>query len=234
MRDWQKLVRDRLSRLELDEVEKEEVCTELATHLEDDYLSALGQGISEPAAMCRATEKINDWRDLKTKIELVRKKESVMNKRVSQFWFPAFLTLLLAMVWLMAIQEFGPKPWVSAAWSGPPRMVPVVVVYLAWLMALPFIGALGAYLSSRAGGRARAVLASIIFPIFPYFAFFLIGLPIVVILDDRVAHNIMIPALFTGLAAWVILPAIALLAGGLPVRYFYGRLARAGSPAPDR
>jgi len=112
-------------------------------------------------------------------------------------------------------------------------MVPVLVVYVSWLITLPFIGALGAYLSSRAGGRPRAVLASVIFPILPYFAFFLIGLPVIVILDDRVAHNIMLPALFTGLAAWVIFPAIALLAGGLPVGYFYGRLFRAASPAPD-
>jgi hypothetical protein len=176
---------------------------------------------------------MNDWRDLRTKIELVRKKESVMNKRVSQFWWPALLTLLLAMVWLMVIEEIGPKPWTSVAWSKSPRTLPVMVVYVSWLLTLPFIGALGAYLSSRAGGRPAAMLAAVTFPVLPYFAFFLIGLPIAVVLDDHVAHNIMIPAFFTGFAAWVVLPAIALLAGGLPVRHFYGRQARAGSPAPE-
>jgi hypothetical protein len=89
---------------------------------------------------------------------------------------------------------------------------------------LPFIGALGAYLSSRAGARPTAVFSSIAFPIFPYLAFFVIGLPIVVILDDRVAHNIMLPAFFLGLGAWVVLPAVALLAGGGILRYFHDRL----------
>ena len=223
MRDWQKLVRERLGELELNAAEKEEVCAELAGHLEDDYLSLLGQGIPEPAAMRLTSEHIDDWRDLKAKIEFARKKESFMNKRVSQFWFPAFLTLLLAMTVLMVIEEIGPKPWVSAAWSKSPRMVPVLVVYLCWLVTLPFIGGLGAYLSSRAGGRVRAVFAAVVFPILPYFAFFAVGLPVALLLDDHVAHNIMIPAFFTGLAAWVILPGIALIAGGLPVRYFTRR-----------
>ena len=141
MRDWQKLVRERLGELELNAAEKEEVCAELAGHLEDDYLSLLGQGIPEPAAMRLTSEHIDDWRDLKAKIEFARKKESFMNQRVSQFWFPAFLTLLLAMTVLMVIEEIGPKPWVSAAWSKSPRMVPVLVVYLCWLVTLPFIGA---------------------------------------------------------------------------------------------
>ena len=42
-------------------------------------------------------------------------------------------------------------------------------------------------------------------------------------LDDHVAHNIMLPAFFVGFAAWVLLPAMALLIGGLPVHYFSGR-----------
>jgi hypothetical protein len=231
MRDWQKLVRDRLYQLELEDEDKEEIWAELAAHLEDDYLSSLGQGISERAAIRGALQSVNDWRDLKARIELARKKESFMNKRVSQFWFPAFLTLFLTMTLLMVIQEIGPKPWVSVAWNKSPRIIPVLVVYLSWLITLPFIGALGAYLSSRAGGRARTVCAAVIFPIVPYLAFFAIGLPIAVILDDHVAHNIMISAFFVGLAGWVILPGIALLVGGLPVRYFSGQAA--ASPASE-
>src|SRR6266567_2623582 len=93
-----------------------------------------------------------------------------------------------------------------------------------WLPAfLPLIGALGAYMSRRAGGSARAVFFSIVFPTLPYLTFFLIGLPIALILDDRVAHNITIPAFFVGLSAWVIFPAAALLAGGWPVHFFASR-----------
>ena len=102
-------------------------------------------------------------------------------------------------------------------------MTPVAVVYVSWLLFLPLIGALGAYMSRRAGGSARVVFFSIVFPILPYLAFFLIGLPLALILDDHVAHNITIPALFVGLSAWVIFPAAALLAGGWPVHFFASR-----------
>src|SRR5258708_36820451 len=152
-----------------------------------------------------------------------------MNKRVTQFWFPAFSTLALSMVLLAVIQIFGPKPWMSSA-GGPAwgalrapgfrlRMMPVAVIYFSWMVFLPFIGALGAYLSKRAGGGTRTVLSSVAFPVFPYVAFFVIGLPLALILDDHVAHNITIPALFVGLSAWVIFPALSLLAGGLPVEH---------------
>ena len=150
-----------------------------------------------------------------------------MNKRVTQFWFPAFLTLALSMVLLAVIQILGPSPWIDAMPNPMPggrlRMAPVAIVYISWLSFLPFIGAFGAYLSRRAGGRSRTVFSSIVFPVFPYVAFFVIGLPLALILDDRVAHNITIPAFCVGLCAWVILPALALLAGGWPVRYFASR-----------
>jgi hypothetical protein len=223
MPDWQQVVRNRLSRLNLDAAEREDICTELASHLEDDYHSALAAGATEELAIRRALRHVHDWHDLKCKIESSRKKELPMNKRVSQFWFPAFLTLLLAMVFLMIIQEIGPKPWISPAWGGPPRMAPVAVVYFSWLLTLPFIGALGAYLGTRAGARPAAVFSSVAFPVFPYLAFFIIGLPIAAILDDHVAHNIMLPAFFVGFGAWVLLPAIALLAGGVPVHFFSAR-----------
>ena len=102
-------------------------------------------------------------------------------------------------------------------------MTPVAVVYLSWLFSLPLIGALGAYLSIRAGGSTHAVFSSIVFPVFPYVAFVVVGLPVALILDDRVAHNITIPAFLVGLPAWVIFPGVALLAGGLPVRLFISR-----------
>jgi hypothetical protein len=92
------------------------------------------------------------------------------------------------------------------------------------LIFLPFIGALAAYFSRRAGGRTVAVFSSVVFPVFPYVAFFVIGLPMALILDDKVAHNITIPAFLVGLSAWVIFPAAALMAGALLVQRFAKRL----------
>jgi len=224
MADWARIVRERLASLALPDDDAAQVFDELASHLEEDYQSLLGEGCSEEDAVRRSLAGVGDWKVLQRKIESSRKKERIMNKRVTQFWFPAFLTLSLSMVLLAVLEIFGPKPWVTPMPGGPRlRMTPLAVVYISWLIFLPFIGALGAYLSNRAGGRSRTVFSSIVFPVFPYVAFFVIGLPLALILDDQVAHNITIPAFFVGLSAWVIFPAMALLAGGWPVQYFASR-----------
>jgi len=224
MPDWRELVRKQLAGIQLTEGDAAQVAEELASHLEEAYEVLVLDGLPEQAALRRVLQQVNDWQHLKSEIEIARKKEPPMNKRVSQFWFPAFLTLFLAMVFLMAIEELGPKPWISPALRHP-RMTPVAVVYFAWVITLPLIGALGAYLATRAGAAPRAVFWSIIFPVLPYFGFFAISSPIALILDDRVAHSIMLPALFLGLRAWVVLPAVALLAGGMPVHYLLSRRA---------
>ena len=223
MLDWQDVVRQRLAGLALEPGDASQVLEELAGHLEERYRFLLREGVSEEEAARCTLEHVSDWQELKQMIEAARKKETAMPKRVAQFWLPAFLTLLLSMVLLAAIEVYGPHPWISPTPGGRLRMTPVAVVYVSWLLFLPLIGALGAYTSRRAGGSARAVFFSIVFPILPYLAFFLIGLPVALVLDDHVAHNITIPALFVGLSAWVIFPGAALLAGGWPVHFFASR-----------
>src|SRR6266403_1847377 len=223
MPDWQQIVSGKLSGIALEPDEKSQVLEELAGHLEEHYQSLLSQGISDEGAIQGALKRVDDWQVLKQTIESARKKENPMPKRVTQFWLPAFLTLLLSMVFLAAIQMFGPNPWITPPPGGRLRMTPVAVVYVSWLLLLPLIGAFGAYMSRRAGGSARAVFLSIVFPILPYLAFFLIGLPVALILDDLVANNITIPAFFVGLCAWVIFAAAALLAGGWPVHFLASR-----------
>ncbi len=66
-----------------------------------------------------------------------------MPDRMTQFWIPAFVTLLLSMVCLALIQIFGPHPWVANATPPGWRFVaPALLVYIPWLFTLPFIGAL--------------------------------------------------------------------------------------------
>jgi len=135
---------------------------------------------------------------------------------------PGFLALLLSMGLLMLIQFLGPRPMVlhQTSWT---MIAPFAVIYVPWLLSLPFIGAMGAYLSSRAGASQRLVLLSILFPVLPYLTFFLIGFPIALIVEEHVTHNIMFEAFLAGLVAWVLLPAAALLAGGLPTQLCFSR-----------
>jgi hypothetical protein len=222
MPDWQKLVRRRLSGLALGAAEREDICSELASHLEENCEGLLQRGLPEDEAVRRTLSQVADWQDLQRRVQNARTKESIMTNRVKQFWLPGLLTLVLSMVILALIQIFGPKP-LTVAWngrSGASLVAPVATVYIPWLLSLPFVGAMGAFLSHRAGGSQRAVFSSIVFPVLPYLTVFLVGFPVALILDDHVAHNIMLSAFLVALVVWVLVPGAVLLAGGLPVQLF--------------
>jgi len=223
MRDWETRVEQHLVGLALEPTERAEVIAELAAHLEESCEEWRKQGMTEEEAARRTLSEVEDWQNLRQRIQNARTKESIMTNRVKQFWLPSLLTLLLTMGLLMLIQLFGPNPWMVARKSGWTLVAPVAVVYLPWLLSLPVIGAMGAFLSSRAGGSRRAVFSSIVFPVLPYLVFFLLALPVMAIFNDRLAHNIMFGALFVGLFAWVLAPGAALLAGGLLAQMFLSR-----------
>jgi hypothetical protein len=225
MPDWQKLVRRRLSGLALEAAEREDISAELAAHLAETCEELRKQGMPEEEAVRRTLTQVEDWQKLSRLIQAARTKENGMTNRVKQFWLPSLLTFLLEVGLLALIQIFGPKPWM-VGWNSRSRwtfVAPAVMVYLPWLLSLPLIGAMGAYLSNRAGGSKRAMFCSIIFPVLPYLIFFLLALPMMAIYNDQLAHNIMFGALFVGLFAWVLAPGAALVAGGLLVQFLLSR-----------
>jgi hypothetical protein len=223
MRDWEALVERQLNDIALEPEERDEVIAELAAHLAESCQELRKQGMTEEEAVRRTIAQVEDWQKLSRLIQTARTKENVMTNRVKQFWFPSLLTLLLSMGLLMLVQIFGPNPWVIARKSAWSLIAPVAVVYLPWLFSLPLIGAMGAYLSCRAGGSQRAMLSAIVFPVLPYSVFFLVALPVTAIFNDRLGHNIMFLALFVGLLVWVVAPAAALLAGGLLAQFLLSR-----------
>ena len=228
MPDWQELVRRQLSGLALDAAEKDEVHAELAAHLEETYECLLKEDEAEPAAVRRALSLAGDWQELRRKIQLARRKGNKMTNRVRQLWLPGFWTLFTSMMLLTIIEFFGPRPKIVQlrGWS---MIAPVMVVYVPWLLALLLVGALGAYLSHRAGASQRVVLLSVLFPVLPYFCFCLIGFPLALILEEHLAHSILASSILVGFFAWVLLPGAALLAGGLPTQlYFSWRLGQGG------
>ncbi len=225
MPDWQKLVRQRLWGLALDASEKEEVHAELAAHLDETFESLRTKGLPEHEAMQQTLAQVADWQDLRRRIQTARTKEYIMNDRVKQFWFPAMVTLLLSMGLLMLIQIFGPKLW-AVWWFGRSRwsfVAPSERVYVPWLLSLPLVGAFGTYFSHRAGASRRAIFSSIVFPVLPFLASILLVLPVSLIFDHFIAHNIAPMSLVMALPGWVLFPGAALLAGGLPTQYLLSR-----------
>ena len=222
MPDWEALVRERLADRSLGAEELREVVVELAAHLEETFEELRREGLTEEGAAERALSQVRDWTALRRKIQRARMKEDVMTDRVKQVWLPGFLTLFLSMMLLMLIQFFGPQP-VFVSTSGWRMTAPVAVIYVPWLVSLLLIGAIGAYLAGRDGASPRAALLSILFPVLPYSVFFVLWIPVSLILDDHVGHNTMFSALLMGLVAWVVLPGVALLAGGLPIQILKAR-----------
>jgi len=218
MPDWQKLVRRHLALL-LDAAEKDEIHAELAAHLEDAYESMLRDGIKRSEAAKRTLGLARDWQDLQRKITLVRSGEDTMTNRVTQLWLPGLATFLLSTGILAVMQILRLKPWILAK-NGD---LPVAVLYVWWLILLPLVGAIGAYLSWRAGGSRRAILLSMVFPVLPSLASILVVLPVSLIFDKFIAHNIAPMSLIFALFGWVLAPAAPLLAGGLLTQHFLSR-----------
>ena len=234
MPDWEALVGHELAGLSLERQERREVIAELAAHLEETFEELRRQGLTEEAAITRTLLQVSDWQELRRRIQTAHKEDNMMTNRVRQWWLPGFVALFLSMILLMANEfiglKFGIKPLIVSA-HGSQMSAPVAVIYLPWLLSLIPIGAMAAYLAARAGGSQRAIFLSIVFPVLPHLGFFLVVFPVALILDDHVAHNIMISGLFMSLAAWVVLPGVALLAGGLPVQILKSRRSASGQAA---
>src|SRR5713101_1560621 len=218
MPDWQKLVRQRLSGLALDPAEKEEVHAELAAHLEESYGSLRTKGLPEEAAMQQTLAQVADWDDLKRRIHSARMGKDTMTNRVKQFWLPGLLTFTLSMGLLELVQKFFPQPFILHL-----DHPPVLLFYVPWLLTLPLAGAIGAYLSKRAGASLPMTLVSSLFPVLPLAAIFLIAIPVGLVISHTLSHGIVAAAFLTLGIEWVAVPGAILLAGGSLVRLLFSR-----------
>jgi hypothetical protein len=131
-----------------------------------------------------------------------------MNNRTRNFWLPGLTVFVASMSWMALLQRLNiplHAPW---AHSGLP-----VTSYLLWVLPQPIFGAIGAYLSRRAGGGVKARVAASLFPPVVLFAVVcgVIVRGIFVEHDPHIAQqplNIMLTFL-----TWVVMPGIALLCG---------------------
>jgi hypothetical protein len=169
MPDWKVLVRERCEGLE------ESVITELAGHLEDSIEEFRAQGLCKSEAIQRSLEQVNDWPGLSGKIHRAKYQEGMMNTRTKTLWLPALVSLTTAMVFLMISTNLALQPgfltghFLNLHTSTTSTDYPLVA-YLPWVIALPFCGAAGAYLSRRGGGQRRARLVAGLFPAIALFS----------------------------------------------------------------
>jgi hypothetical protein len=207
MPDWLAYVNERLDRLSLPGTESLQVREELAAHLEDTYLSLRAQGYSEAEAVRLACDQVSSWQELRRDI-LAAKSEALMHDRVKQIWIPGLITLFSAYALLAVMQFAGLRVMVSH--PGEPRGI---VLYLPWMLSLPFIGAIGAYLSRRAQTTGWRVYFAASLPALALGVFFLLLLPLTFVIDPHVPVHIKGTALAAMMVSWVILPGFALCLG---------------------
>ena len=135
-----------------------------------------------------------------------------MNQRSRAVWLPGLVTLTIASVSLMVMQLFTfSRPRVHWIDGG------AVVVAFVWLVSLVPCGALGAYLSRRAGGSRRNSVVASLFPSLVMLGVLCVALPVGLFIERNtyILHH---PRHF-GLAilTWIVVPGFALLLGALPV-----------------
>jgi hypothetical protein len=221
MPDWQKLVRQRLSGIALDAEEKDEVQVELAAHLEESYEVFCKEGLPEKEAFHRTFAQVGDWRDLQRRILIAKRSGYPMQKRVHQLWIPGFLTMALSIVFLVTLQKLGFDPRM-VSWRDSD-----IFFYAPWLVSLPFLGAFGAYISSRAGGSRRTALLASIFPALALTLTFLLMFPIGFIVEriigSQVDFSIVAASLLRDGIDWILVPGAALLAGGLLAQFLLSK-----------
>jgi hypothetical protein len=225
MPDWRKLVSDHLAALPLGTSEKEEVIDELTAHLEESYQAFRGQGLTESQAARQSLEHVSNWHVLRRRIVASKRREHFMKERMHQLWIPGLVTLILSMALLAALQKQGFSPRLLG--HGPRA----VLFHLPWMLTLPFFGALGAYLSSRAGASRPSALLASVFPVLALTTAFLLMFPIGFLIErisgNHVDFAVVAAALLTDGIGWLLLPGFALLAGGLLAQLFFAAKARA-------
>lgn len=211
MPDWNKLVGNRLQPVERIE-NANAIVSELAAHLEETYEAARARGLMHEAAVAFTLQEVRSWRVLAHDIARARSKENFMTNRVRTLWLPAMANLLAAMLLLMTMQRLGVQPhliWVNAI-DGKFALV----FYFPWLIALPFFGAAGAYLSRCSQGGIFARLTAALSPALALIALICLIAPWGLLIDGLSIYRSVLIA--GGLLTWGVLPACALLIGALP------------------
>jgi hypothetical protein len=187
MPDWRNVVHDRLAELALEPEECADVIEELAGHLEESYEALRQRGASHDEGVRGALLQVENWNRLQKEIYVARAKEITMNPRTSRLWLPSLVTLVASFITLVAFGFLGLPPgplgsrphheeWSSHLITGIRSGQDSVNEYTVWLMVLPFVGALGARLSRRAGGTLRDVIISGVFPALAWLTIVLIVL----------------------------------------------------------
>ena len=132
--------------------------------------------------------------------------------RVRKLWAPVLSTSLVSLaVHFVALRAPQLPPWVFFTRNG----LSIVLAPL-WMLALPFIGALGAWLSLRAGGNTRDRLLSALGSAWLNGGILTLGVPLSMIIEPHFSLSVKLTAYIMYMVAWCLVPAVLLALGAVP------------------
>jgi len=221
----QALVRERLGPLGLAPEREAEILRELGDHVEDSAAALEADGFSPEEAIRQALDSVRSWPELSKEIAEIE--EGTMNYRTKALWLPALIATAISSGLLALFQRAGLVP--SSYWlTGGPHSHFFFAFYLPWLCLLPLVGGFAAFLSKRAGSRVMHRLLAALAPALGTLGAFL-ALPFITLavymfmslLHHRPAYGGFYPLVFLTafliyFLNWVLVPAVALLAGAAP------------------
>jgi hypothetical protein len=175
------------------------------------------EGLSSRRAVEATLQQVSDWRDLQHRIAIAKTGGLPMRKRIQQLWVPGFITFALSTIFLVMLQTHQFQPYI-ASWTG---------AYVQWLLSLSCLGASGTYLSYRAGASRRRMPLACTFPVLGLATALVLMFPIGLFLGRIVSWPVDFRLVATGFLTAplgsLLLPAAALLIGGLPIALFLPR-----------
>jgi len=216
MPDWNLLVREQLKG-DVGLTQHDEIVAELAGDLEDRYDELRAEGAAESEAIEGALSEVTDWSALARRIRHAKRNPSAMNERTRQLWLPGLASLTAANLLLMLLSSMSLRPRevaeLSSAWF--PGLA-LMTAYLPCLVAQPFVSALGAWLSFRAGGGPANWIGAGLFPSIVMLACWCIFIPATAAIErnTRVIQRPIYVVL--GGLVWVAPAMMGLLLGSLP------------------
>ena len=219
MRDWRELVRRRLGPLGLYAGREEEIIRELADHLEESWHGRRGSGPATEEDQSRALDTV-DWVVARREIRRAELEEGLMHYRNRSLWLPGLITSTLFWGLLGILDTHGVHGRIL--WP----VHPPLIISLPWTLALPVIGALGALISRRLGGRPRESLLAGLFPSAYMCAVCILFSPIALLRVVPASKIHLLYGFLSVMLGSVIIPGAALFVGALPVA-----MARRHAPA---
>jgi len=220
MQNWKDVTRERLtaanlslsSAANLTPTDCEEVIQELAAHLEETYEQARLRGLTKTEAFELTLQEVDDWHVLAANIRHAKSEDNSMNQRTKTLWLPGLASLAAASLFLLALTQLSLAPqYLERVNSGLGRSLNI-----GWLFAQILFGALGAFLSRRAGGTRTARIVAATFPAIVLFGLWAFWIPVSALAE----HNAFVlrhPLYYAlGIFIWVLPPAITLFLGAAP------------------